>query len=76
MKSVHIVCEGGLGNQIVKCVVCGKVMPKDDDGNMTAGYYKGWFGQEITCDDCMWADPRYIAQYGDMRKLQNRGEDK
>ena len=49
----------------VKCVKCGKEMEEDDDGNMTAGYYKNWFDQPITCDECMWSDPRYIAIYGD-----------
>lgn len=45
------------------------------DGTMTMGYYQGgpaspWkrFMNEsemILCDYCMWADPRYIAVYGD-----------
>jgi hypothetical protein len=42
-----------------------------DAGGMTAGYYYRWFdftdpGEEVVCDECMWADPRYIAVYGKM----------
>jgi hypothetical protein len=38
-------------------------------GGMTAGYYYRWYdfmdpGEEVVCDACMWADPRYIAAYG------------
>lgn len=44
----------------------------------TAGFYRiakdgeGWGqytnpGERNVCDECMWADPRYIADYGDSR---------
>lgn len=44
---------------------------------MTTGYYEvaagQWnqfanLGESHLCDYCMWADPRYIAVYGDWRK--------
>ena len=41
------------------------------DGDMTAGYYvaAAWLkyanvGEIFICDDCMWRDARYIADYG------------
>jgi hypothetical protein len=40
-----------------------------DAGGMSAGVYVGWrdcmdIDEWIVCDDCMWADPRYIAIHG------------
>ena len=59
------------------CSRCRKAIEgfRPPDGGMTAGYYHAlsWKkyanpGEVIICDDCMWADPRYIADYGDMRR--------
>ena len=64
------------------CDRCGKTIegmhvPADETGRgFTAGYYdcsgSPWaeFVEEdemIVCDACMWAEPRYIAVYGDQR---------
>lgn len=66
----------------VVCDRCGKTVEglhspaTETSMGMTAGYYdtsgQPWSdfvdpGERIICDDCMWADARYIAVYGDNR---------
>ena len=59
---------------MLHCDRCGKEVAKfeqiRDEKTMTAGYYRGWTefmnpGENIICDRCMWADPRYIAVHGE-----------
>lgn len=46
-------------------------------GGMSGGVYVGWNaqmnpGENVVCDKCMWADPRYIALYGPRQNGQDR----
>lgn len=53
---------------------------RDGVSGATGGYYEtsqaepwGRFanpGEEVVCDECMLADPRYIAAYGDRRPVK------
>lgn len=63
------------------CDRCGKVVyggidQIDEKNTITAGFYlvnEGYWSQfarweeERVCDDCMFADPKYIKIYGDLR---------
>jgi len=55
---------------VVRCDRCKKLVDSDppQKGHLTAGYYSGWYGEEgqHVCNACMWADPRHIADYGDI----------
>jgi hypothetical protein len=53
----------------------------DDHGQLigTGGVYVGWpdfmsGSENLICDDCMFADPRYIVRYGDHRKQTDGGQ--
>ena len=50
---------------------------KPEEGEFTSGYYdvtRAWkdfarLGEKRVCDNCMWADPKYIAIYGDVTRI-------
>ena len=57
------------------CDRCGKKFEGDEDENMTSGFYyvhRGYWSkyarpyETVLCDECMWADPAYIKDYGYM----------
>jgi hypothetical protein len=64
------------GDPFVEKGICSRCHKEIDNfspptGGMTAGYYvaAGWAkyandGEVYICDDCMFHDPRYIADYG------------
>lgn len=71
MSNITVMCD--------RChkTIEGLYSEPDDSNHLgyTAGYYsikedgKGWGkytdpDERIVCDQCMWADPRYIADYG------------
>lgn len=68
--------EGGdrLRHRCPRCSRCQTVLRHfvpPDECEMTAGYYlaSAWPqyanpGEIYICDACMWADPRYVAVYG------------
>lgn len=65
----------------VTCSRCGKTVEgaefpaHHEELGMTSGFYRViegnyWHkfarpGETILCDDCMWKDPLYIAEYGE-----------
>jgi hypothetical protein len=58
---------------MVTCDRCKKEVdsPPPTGEGMTAGYYHNWTqftnpGEVNVCDECMWADARYIAVYGNV----------
>lgn len=67
-------------NVTVTCDRCKKTVEGIRTDRFTGGFYEisvnamtlepsDWCkfanpGEKIVCDDCMWADPRYIAVYG------------
>lgn len=63
----------------VRCDRCGAEIEGYDDQYGTSGFYRigkgtgSWEkyanpGESIVCDDCMWKDARYIADYGRHRR--------
>lgn len=59
---------------VIRCDRCEKLVdsPPPKKGEFTAGYYANWVnftnpGEKHVCDACMWADPRYIGTFGDLR---------
>jgi hypothetical protein len=71
MTDITVVCD--------RCgkTVEGLHTDADTENNIpggTSGYYtvdlpSAWvlyanLGEKIVCDECMWSDPRYIADYG------------
>lgn len=58
---------------LYRCDRCEKLIEGDEGQNFTSGFYivdQGCWSQfanpyeTVVCDECMWADPRYIAIYG------------
>lgn len=58
------------------CDRCKKKIDGDEGANFTSGFYyvtSGYWNrfarpyETVVCDDCMWADPDYIAIYGTHR---------
>ena len=59
MEPVTVICER-----------CEKTVEALESNLGTAGFYRrsGWAqymnaDEDIVCDDCMWEDPRYLADY-------------
>jgi hypothetical protein len=57
------------------CDRCKKKFEGDEGDTFTAGFYyvtSGYWAkyarpyETVICDCCMWCDPKYIADYGDM----------
>jgi hypothetical protein len=60
---------------LLHCDRCHKKFEGDEGEHFTAGFYivdRGCWAkyanpfETVLCDECMWADPRYIADYGKM----------
>lgn len=58
---------------LYRCDRCGELIDGFEDEGGTAGFYyvhKGPWSEfarpyeVVVCDECMWADPGYIALYG------------
>lgn len=69
----------------VKCDRCSAEIEGHDEPSFTSGFYrieKGrWekyanLGEKIVCDDCMWKNPKYIADYGLHRRQSSEKEEK
>lgn len=67
---------------MIRCDRCLLVLEDAHKGMFfTAGYYEVGHGncwskyanenEHKICDDCMWSDPRYIADYGDRSLIKS-----